>query len=339
MVRTWIDFQELKRAVSLEMVLHRYNIQLRTAGMGKVRGHCPLPMHGSEKSSSSFTATMDKGIGGVWACQSRSCVAAREGKKGGGVLEFVAAMEKCSIRDAALKLADWFGVQTDSAVQSAPPQVVQSVQTPELVSEEKTENAESNTPLGFQLQGIDHKHPYLAERGVTEAQAREFGIGLFKGRGTMQGKIVIPIHSGNGELLAYAGRAIDGSEPRYKFPAGFHKSLELFNLHRVRGEVSVVLVEGFFDCMKVTQAGFPCVALMGLTMSVAQETLLAETFAEIVVLLDGDEAGRGAALGIADRLQRRVYHVQLVELPDGQQPDQLSGDELHQVLHSIAIVQ
>ena len=73
----------------------------------------------------------------------------------------------------------------------------------------------------------------------------------------MHDRIVIPIHNPEGELVAYAGRSIDGSEPRYKFPAGFHKSLELFNLHRVRGEVSVVLVEGFFDCMKVTQAGFP----------------------------------------------------------------------------------
>jgi DNA primase len=60
----------------------------------------------------------------------------------------------------------------------------------------------------------------------------------------------------------------------------------------VREEVSVVLVEGFFDCMKVTQAGFPCVALMGSTMSDAQEELIREHFAHVVVVLDGDEAKR-----------------------------------------------
>ena len=43
----------------------------------------------------------------------------------------------------------------------------------------------------------------------------------------MHDRIVIPIHNPKGELVAYAGRSIDGSEPRYKFPAGFHKSLEL----------------------------------------------------------------------------------------------------------------
>jgi hypothetical protein len=52
------------------------------------------------------------------------------------------------------------------------------------------------------------------------------------------------------ELVAYAGRVVDESEPRYKVPAGFQKSLELFNLHHVT-EPEAILVEGFFDCMKV----------------------------------------------------------------------------------------
>ena len=44
--------------------------------------------------------------------------------------------------------------------------------------------------------------------------------------------MVIPIHNDRGELVAYAGRSIDDSEPKYKLPTGFHKSLELFNLDR-----------------------------------------------------------------------------------------------------------
>ena len=148
----------------------------------------------------------------------------------------------------------------------------------------------------------------------------------------MQNRFVIPIHNANGELVAYAGRSIDGSEPRYKFPAGFHKSLELFNLHRVKGELSVVLVEGFFDCMKVTQAGFPCVALMGSTMSKAQEQLIADHFAHVVVMLDGDEAGRVAAQQIAERLKQCIYQVDVVELPRDVQPDQLTESEISAVL-------
>jgi DNA primase len=146
---------------------------------------------------------------------------------------------------------------------------------------------------------------------------------------------VIPIHNSSGELVAYAGRSIDGAEPRYKFPAGFHKSLELFNLHRVGGELSVVLVEGFFDCMKVAQAGFPCVALMGSTMSKAQEDLLAEHFGEVILMLDADEAGRKATEEIGDRLRERVFLVKTIVLNVDKQPDQFSTEEIHRELGGV----
>jgi DNA primase len=90
----------------------------------------------------------------------------------------------------------------------------------------------------------------------------------------MSGRIVIPIHNAEGELVAYSGRALDeATEPRYKLPAGFNKSLELFNLHRAlaHSTVMVIVVEGFFDAMKVHQAGFPAVvALMGSSLSDVQ---------------------------------------------------------------------
>jgi DNA primase len=150
----------------------------------------------------------------------------------------------------------------------------------------------------------------------------------------MQGRVVIPIHNEKGELVAYAGRSIDGSEPRYKLPAGFHKSLELFNLHRAIGETNearfVVLVEGFFDCMKVSAAGFPCVALMGSSLSEQQEQLLLRHFMKVTLLLDGDDAGWKAAEEISRRLVHKL-HVRVVDLPDGKQPDALSGEELNRL--------
>jgi len=283
----WVSFDEIKRLVPLKAVIDRYGIELRPAGPNKLRGKCPLPTHGSQKSNISFTATLNKGTGGVWACQSQSCVRAR-GRIGGNVLDFVAAMEGCSLRDAALKLQTWFLVpaagNSENQVGKEPHAEISAGKEPvgggELVSENSATVGESecNKQLGFTLQKIDHAHPYLAERGITEETAREFGAGFFPGKGSMSGRIVIPIHNPTGELVAYAGRSIDTTEPRYKFPAGFRKSLELFYLHRVIGESSVVLVEGFFDCMKVTQAGFPCVALMGSSMSKVQENLLVANF-------------------------------------------------------------
>ena len=72
--------------------------------------------------------------------------------------------------------------------------------------------------------------------------------------------IAIPIHNERAELVAYAGRAINDSEPRYRLPTGFHKSHLLYNLHRV-ATAEVVIVEGFFDCMKVWQSLHPFVVV------------------------------------------------------------------------------
>ena len=85
----WISFEEIKKAVSLEMVLTHYRVDLRRVNGDSLRGKCPLPMHGSDKSKASFTATLTKGVGGVWACQSSSCIKARDGKKGGNALELL----------------------------------------------------------------------------------------------------------------------------------------------------------------------------------------------------------------------------------------------------------
>lgn len=336
----WVSFDEIKRTVSLEMVIHHYGIALRSVGPNTLRGKCPLPSHSSKESTESFTATLTKGIGGAWACQSKSCIRAR-GRIGGNVLDFVSAMEKCSVRDAAIKLQMWFlvpmagnGSGPDRAEPHAKTFAGKEPKT-DLVSRkdnDEGEGSDSNKPLSFTLQHIDHSHPYLTERGVSVETAEEFGVGFFPGKGSMHDRIVIPIHNLKSELVAYAGRSIDGSEPRYKFPAGFHKSLELYNLHRVKEEVSVVLVEGLFDCMKVTQAGFPCVALMGSTMSEAQEELIRQHFAHVIVMLDGDEAGRNAADKISDRLRRILFQVDVVSLADGVQPDTMRESELREVL-------
>ena len=66
---------------------------------------------------------------------------------------------------------------------------------------------------------------------------------------------------------------------------------------------------------------------MGCSLSVRQEELLHEHFREVVLLLDGDRAGRVAGAAIAQRLVSKVS-TRLVEIPDGSQPDQLGADQI-----------
>jgi DNA primase len=332
MAEGFVDFRAVKERISIQAVLDHYGIKLRRANQNSLRGACPLPTHSSEKSSESFGVQTAKNI---WACQSTSCAATRRGKKGGNIIDLVAIMENCSIRDAANQLHNWF-LSSSPATPPAPQPKTQP--TGKLVAEKKAdgENVEVNKPLSFTLKDVDPSHPYLRQRGIKEETARHFGVGFFPGRGSMSGKVVVPIHNERGELVAYAGRSIDGSEPKYKMPSGFQKSAVLFNLHRVRGlsaEVlnSVIVVEGFFDCLKVHQAGLhQVVAMMGSSLSDAQQEFL-QQFKQVILFLDGDEAGRAGALFIAPRLVHRTF-VKVINLPDGKQPDQLSSDELKAII-------
>jgi len=324
MESNWVDFKTIKRAVTIQQVLEHYGVKLRGAGK-ELRGRCPI--HRGE-GADTFHANIDKNAFHCFSCQAK-----------GNVLDFVGAMESCGVRDAALKLCEWFSISAPAQAPAEEPGTGSLPAKERTVGERREPDDQPNKSLGFQLKGIDHAHPYLAARGIEKETAEYFGVGFFSGKGSMSGRIVIPIENGMGKLVAYAGRSVDGTEPRYKLPAGFKKSQVLFNLCRAiedsdgaEGSAgAVVLVEGFFDCMKVTQAELPCVALMGCSMSDEQESQLALNFRQVIIALDGDEAGRKAAVEIAARLAHKLW-VRVVEVPDGRQPDQLSTEELRVLL-------
>src|ERR1700682_761797 len=163
----WVSFDEIKKTVTLQMAIEHYGIPLRRINASTLRGKCPLPTHGSETSNESFTATLTKGVGGAWACQSKSCIKTR-GRVGGNVLDFVAAMEQCSVRDAAIKLQMWFLVpaagesRAPGGKEPLPEISAGKEPEPSLVSEKNNGvgESESNKPLTFALQNIDYTHAY-----------------------------------------------------------------------------------------------------------------------------------------------------------------------------------
>ena len=307
---TRVDFKSIKSLVSMEMVLARYEVNWLRKKEDELRGRCPI--HQGE-GKDTFHVNVLKNVFNCFSC-----------KKRGNILDFVAAMEKCSVRDAGVKIKEWFSEGGHEMKQGSVAQQKSVTKT----AEEKVLPL-VNKPLTFELRGVDPRHGYLEERGVSVETAEEFGVGYFSGKGSMSGRVVIPIHNERGELVAYSGRAIDGSDPKYKLPAGFHKSVELYNLHRVPKESKhVVVVEGFFDCMKVWASGCQSVcALMGSALSEAQEELIGSRFDQVVLMLDGDGAGRTAAVEIAGRLVKRMF-VRMLNLPDGQQPDSMTEKDL-----------
>ena len=110
------DFKSLKQRIPIEHVLSRYGVKLRPAGPHTLSGACPLPLHTSRKSRQTFSVNLSLQ---VWSCHSTSCIAARGGRIGGHVIDLVAIMERCGLREAGLRLQEWF---CTGAGQSAPRQ-------------------------------------------------------------------------------------------------------------------------------------------------------------------------------------------------------------------------
>ena len=194
-------------------------------------------------------------------------------------------------------------------------------------------------PLGFVLRGVDCSHPYLRTRGIWSETAVRFGVGFYSGPGLMSGRVVIPIHDARGVLVAYAGRSIDGALPKYRLPGGFHKSQVLFNFHRATAvqTETVVVVEGYFDSLKVHQAGVPnVVGLMGTALSDPAERLLLERFRRVILMLDGDSAGRAGSGRIAARLKGQCL-VRTVGVSANTQPDQLNCEEIQALLGEVSM--
>jgi 5S rRNA maturation endonuclease (ribonuclease M5) len=243
---------------------------------------------------------------------------------GGNILDLVALLEGCSIRDAALRLQDR-GCGRRDAINGDEQQLASK-------GSSASNSPDRLPPLAFTLPL--RWHTYLEQRAVQPSTAAWFGIGYYAGSGFLRHRIVFPIHDSEGQLVAYAGRSIDGSEPRYLFPPSFRKSQVVFNFHRAVGCPAgcAVVVEGFFDCLRVHQAGYRnVVALMGINLSEVQEETLLRRFRELVLMLDGDETGRRASRQLAARLLGKVS-LSVAAVPSGSQPDQLSIEEIDRIL-------
>lgn len=303
----WLDFAAIRRAVPIEAVLRRYEWTWVRRRGDRVQGRCPL--HGGLREDAFHADLAGNGFH-CFACG-----------LSGSVLDLVAALEQCSTREAALSLSLWFST---GAAPTGPGSAGQG---------QRIRKKEPLDALPFSLRPVLPAHPYFRQRGIRLETAVHFGAGHYPGPGMMHDRVVIPVHDHRSRLLAYAGRALDSRPPKYLLPAGFPKSQVLFNLHRADlSTQTLVVVEGYFDCMKVHQAGFPnVVALMGSSLSIRQRELLQAHARRVILMLDADQAGLRATHIITTQLGEALS-VALASPPLGMQTDQLSSDNISRIL-------
>jgi hypothetical protein len=95
----WVDFKVIKQAISMQMVLDRYGINGLSKTGDELRGRCPI--HNGSAKSKTFSVNLRKN---AFQCFSKDCNAR------GNVLDFVSRMERCDVREAAVKLKEWFKI-------------------------------------------------------------------------------------------------------------------------------------------------------------------------------------------------------------------------------------
>jgi DNA primase len=302
-----LDFQRLKSQVSLERVLALRGLlgKLRARGRSLV-GPCPL--HGGDNPSA-FVVDLDKNL---WNCFTRC-------GRGGDLVDFVRLLDRLSYRQTALYLAAIAAPFGSTPAASTAPTDRRPFQ-----------------PFVHRL-CLQHDNPFLAAKAIRPTTAARFEAGRYLGRGFLQGCIAVRLHDSEARPLGYAGRRLDSEQAarlgKWKFPPRLPRSQLLYNFHRVRPPPmgTLVLTECPWAVMRLDQLDIPAVALLGIHLSSAQHQLLRSASSCVVLLLDGDSAGRAAATRIHYQLLPTL-DVQVVDLPDGSDPDDLQDDDLRQRL-------
>jgi DNA primase len=146
-----------------------------------------------------------------------------------------------------------------------------------------------------------------------------------------RGRVMFPIHSFTGRIIAFGGRTLksDKNVPKYvNSPESeiYHKSNVLYGLYfakkAIREDDNCYLVEGYADVLSVHQAGIEnVVASSGTSLTVEQIRLISRFTKNITILYDGDAAGIKASLRGLDMILEEGLNVKVVLFPDGDDPD------------------
>ena len=175
----------------------------------------------------------------------------------------------------------------------------------------------------------------MAQLGIEPAILLRAGLAAQRDDGEVsarfRGRLIFPIHDLRGRIVGFGGRLLGPGEPKYlNSPETeiFHKGKQLYNLHQAKGpirkEESVILVEGYFDVLRLVLAGVEhVVAPLGTALTPDQAGLLRRFTPAATLLYDSDQAGLRATFRSGDELLRQSLRVRVATLPPGEDPDTL----------------
>ena len=335
--------EEVRSAVNIVDVISEF-VQLRKRGKNYV-GLCPF----HQEKTPSFTVSSDKQIFNCFGCH-----------KGGNVFKFLMDLQNISFVEAVQDIAKRAGITLE--FQESMPSEEQSEQ--EILYDINTMAARffSNNLLQS-LQG-EIARSYFSDRNIKIQTQRIFGLGYSipdwesflkyakenkidlekaqylgliekNDRGgyydKFRGRVIFPIFSPNGRVIAFGGRIMEKAENAAKYlnsPESiiYSKRRSLYGLYHSKDEIrrldKAILVEGYMDLISLFQNGVKnVVASSGTALTEEQVKMLSRYTKNVVVFYDADPAGVKASLRSIELLVRQDFDVKIAELPKGEDPD------------------
>lgn len=330
---------EIRRSNDIVEVIGSY-IALKKAG-NSFRGLCPF----HNDSHPSLNVSQQKQIFKCFACG-----------KAGNVFTFVQEYEKLTFIEALKKLAERAGItlpdRDKTTVVSTKRALLLQVYrlAKEFFADNLFEHGQQvldylkdrqisadtarTLELGYALNSNSSLKNHLLKAGINPNLLKESGLfGVYQGNliDQFRDRLMFPIHSNTGEVIAFGGRILSSTTEGGKYINSpgtelYTKGRELYGLFKTKydiGKADAALVcEGYMDFLRLYESGIPnCVASLGTALTEDQIYLLGRYTQNIFMLYDGDLAGQKAALRAGLLILSKGFNPRIVVLPDKEDPD------------------
>ena len=303
-------------------------------------GLCPF----HKEKTPSFSVSPDKQIFHCFGCG-----------VGGNVVHFVSKIENLNFKESLEMLADKAGmalptsnVEVDSKKQQLKEKVYkineevanfyhETLYMPiakpaqEYVKKRKLDNRTlKNFKIGYAPNG-NNLYKFLKEKGFEEEEilastlVKKYNNSYVD---TFRNRLMFPIMDIKNRVIAFGGRVLDSSLPKYinsPDTVVYNKGRNLYGLNVAQNAKTdnVIMVEGYMDCVSLHQRGIPnAVASLGTALTEAQGRLLRKYFEKVVISYDSDGAGQAATLRGLEILKNIGCDVRILQMEGAKDPDE-----------------
>jgi DNA primase len=328
-----LSFNTVRGSVDIVDVISQY-LNLKRSG-NNFKALCPF----HNEKTPSFVVSPQKQIYHCFGCGA-----------GGDVIKFISEIEGLSYYEAALKIAKENNIHIDFKTES-------KINTLYEITDFVTKLYHKNIKDNFNKNEVKE---FIKKRNITDEILEKFSlgyapdsynfilsrlrkeqvdlelcekIGIIKKKtdyyDAFRNRIIFPIKNVSGDVIAFGGRILDDSLPKYLNSPESEIYLKRKNLYGIfenreyiRKEGEVIVVEGYMDLIALWSSGIKnCVATLGTAFTNQQLNLLKRFVKNIIFLYDGDKAGIKAAVKGAVISVNEDFNPKLIYLPEGEDPD------------------